>query len=143
MIDDKLLEISENGEGGYHRLSRYGSWLVAVLNQNENYDSIKKVEYLEYHAETDEVFILLKGNASLIISGGKDKPQDIEIIDMKKLKFYNVKKGVWHSIVLKNEGSVAIVENSDTSKDNSAYYYLNYNEKEELVKLNESVEYND
>lgn len=135
IIDDKFLEISENRNAGYHPLTSFQHWLVAVLNQGEDNDSIEDIDFLEYHAGTDEVFILLKGEASLLISGGKDKPEDISLIKMLPLKCYNVKKGVWHSIILQNGGTVAIVENSDTSKDNSKYYFLSYDEKEQLRHL--------
>ena len=137
MIDSNLLEMSENNDPGYHPLTRYESWLVAVLNQDESNDCIEDIDYLEYHAQTDEVFILLKGEAQLLISGGKDKPEDIRTVKMRPQKCYNVKAGVWHSIVLANGGTVAIVESSDTSRENSVYYHLSADEKTQLIKHDE------
>jgi hypothetical protein len=34
---------------------------------------------------------------------------------------YNVKRGVWHTVVLCRGGSVLIVENRDTGEENSDY----------------------
>ena len=132
-IPKELLEVTQNASPGYHPLTRYSEWLVAVLNEGEANNSPDKVKYLEYHAETDEVFILLGGNATLLISGGKDKPQKIEKTDMEPMKCYNVRKGVWHGVVLENGGSVAIVENANTSRENSVYYNLTDAERKTLL----------
>jgi len=67
------------------------------------------------------------------VSGGKDKPEKMQKVDMESLKCFNVKRGAWHSIVLQDGGVVAIVENSNTKKDNSEYYYLNDEEKKMLL----------
>jgi ureidoglycolate hydrolase len=131
-ISEKLLEITQNTKEGYHPLTEYDKWLVAMLNQGESNDSPEKIEYLEYHALTDEVFILLRGRATLFISEGKDKPEDIKTSVMEPLKVYNVKRGVWHAITLQDNGSVAIIENSNTSRKNSCYYYLSDSEKKIL-----------
>ena len=133
-ISPKLLEVTQNMQEGYHPLTEYDRWLVAVLNEGELNNSLEKVEYLEYHAETDEVFILLKGSAILLISGGKAEPEDIRKAAMEPLKCYNVKRGVWHAVVVRDGGSVAIVENSNTSRKNSCYYYLSAAQKNILVR---------
>lgn len=132
-ISQELLEITQNTSPGYHPLTQYDKWLVAVLNEGDDNNAFCKINCLEYHAQTDEVFILLKGKATLIVSGGRDKPEKIQKVDIEPLKCFNVKKGVWHSIVLQDGGVVAIVENSNTSKDNSEYYYLSDEEKEMLL----------
>jgi ureidoglycolate hydrolase len=142
-IDGKLLEVSQKDDAGYHPLACCESWLVAVLNQGKGNDSLADVTYLEYHAQTDEVFMLLKGEATLLISGGDEKPERISMVKMQPSECYNVKAGVWHGIFLQSGGSVAIVENSDTSRENSEYYYLSEAEKLELIKLDESRENND
>jgi ureidoglycolate hydrolase len=133
-ISPKLLEITQNTQEGYHPLTEYDRWLVAVLNEGEHNNSLEKVEYLEYHAQTDEVFMLLKGRATLLISGGQVKPEEIKKTEMEPLKCYNVKRGVWHAVVLGGGGAVAVVENSNTSRKNSCYYHLSAAQKNMLVR---------
>ena len=42
---------------------------------------------------------------------------------MEKNKVYNVKRGMWHTVILKPDAKVIVVANADTSKQNSEYYY--------------------
>jgi hypothetical protein len=78
--------------------------------------------------------MLLKGRATLLISGGQVKPEEIKKTEMEPLKCYNVKRGVWHAVVLGGGGAVAVVENSNTSRKNSCYYHLSAAQKNMLVR---------
>ena len=97
---------------GYHSAMAFGAWRVAFLNYAKCFDEIKR---LERHMETDEVFMLLEGEAALII--GLDK----KVMPMEKHKVYNVRKGVWHNIKVSDGAKVFIVENDDTTVKNSEY----------------------
>ena len=109
------LEIKEFNGRGYDRTHIFKTWCVAFLTQDEEYTHNT---YIERHMETDEVFVLLKGEATLFI--GKDR----EPVKMEPCKIYNVTAGTWHNIVCDEEASVLIAENSDTDKSNSEYFYL-------------------
>lgn len=67
--------------------------------------------------ETDEIFVLLEGKATLLIGA------EAEEVPMEKFKCYNVKKGVWHTIATSPDAHVFIVENADTSDDNSEFLH--------------------
>ena len=43
---------------------------------------------------------------------------------MEKCKVYNVKKGLWHHIVVSEDATVLVVENSNTTKENTERKYL-------------------
>jgi hypothetical protein len=75
------------------------------------------------------VFVLLKGRCALIIAGGQDQPDAFSTIAMEPQKCYNIRKGVWHNLILEDDGVVLIVENEDTSRENSAYYTLTGEDK--------------
>ena len=64
---------------------------------------------------TDEVFVLIKGKGSLFIGEKRTR------VEMEIGKVYNVKKAVWHEMVLDEEALVLIVENDDTGKENTEY----------------------
>lgn len=113
----KTIEYTKNG---YKPLIDFESWRVAILN------SLKKMEfndlkYLERHMETDEVFVLLQGKASLIHAGQGREPKKLEKIRMKKNIFYNVKKASWHTVLMGANTKILIVENKNTTKKNSEY----------------------
>lgn len=112
------LEIYEYNEEGYKPMVAFESWRVAFLNYAERFDK-NGIEKLERHTLTDEVFVLLEGKAVLIIG------EDAKEYKMERNKIYNVKKGVWHAIAVTPDAKVLIVENDNTSKDNSEYIYKN------------------
>lgn len=69
------------------------------------------MSYLERHNLTDETFVLLAGEATLLIG------ENAEQIPLEPLKCYNVKAGVWHNIIVPPGTRVPVVENSDTSRN--------------------------
>lgn len=111
------IEIKEfNGEG-YAPLISYNGWRVAVANFCERLreEDICKVER---HTKTDEIFILLQGEACLHIG------MELKRIPMETGKIYNVKCGEWHAISMIPNTKVAIIENDDTGPENTDYHYF-------------------
>ena len=111
------MEIKDCDIDGYSPLFSYNGWRVAVANAC---DRLKKENLyrLERHLNTDEVFILLKGSATLHI--GKEMSE----YHLEIGKFYNVKRGEWHCISMEEGAKVAIIENDDTNDDNSEKYFF-------------------
>jgi ureidoglycolate hydrolase len=94
-----------------------------------------KIAYLERHNETDEAFILLDGRCTLIFCTSPDQPDALSFCEMEKGKVYNVKMGTWHTNLLYEGSKVLIVENLNTSKENSSYFYdLSEAQKEFILK---------
>ena len=106
------LEIREYTGEGYRRVFEFGAWTVAILNRNAEFT---KNTYVEAHLLTDEVFVLLRGSATLYI-GAEREP-----VKMEPRKLYDVKAGTYHSIEVSPDASVLICENRDTCRDNSRY----------------------
>ena len=114
---DNQLEIIENNGERFNIAMSYGDWRVAYLNYAESHKE-GNIEFLEKHLETDEVFVLMNGKATLLIG------EEFTKIEMEPCKVYNVKKDVWHNIILSEDAKILLVENKDTSKENSEYLYL-------------------
>ncbi|MBO4501154.1 MAG: hypothetical protein J5760_02835 [Clostridia bacterium] len=109
------LEIKEYSGEGYRRMVEFGPWTVAFLNWCPEFE---KNTYIEAHLNTDEVFVLLAGQATLYM-GEKREP-----VIMEPCRMYNVKAGTFHSIEVSRDARVLIAESSDTGKANSKYIYL-------------------
>jgi hypothetical protein len=58
---------------------------------------------------------------------------------MAPLKIYNVKKGAWHTHTLSRDAMVLVVENRDTTYDNSPFCQLTKAQQEEIVRLARSL----
>jgi mannose-6-phosphate isomerase-like protein (cupin superfamily) len=87
---------------------RYDDWQVAYLGYCERFATLTG---MERHMLTDEVFVLLRGGARLYV--------EETVVDMEPGVVYNVAKGEWHHIVVTPDASVLVVENSNTSLENT------------------------
>jgi hypothetical protein len=95
----------------------------------------ERLNIMQRHDETDEVFVLLKGRCILFLGSGDQAVIKIYAEDLRTLKFYNVKKGCWHTHTLSEDASVLIVENLDTTSENSPTIALSAPQRRELVNL--------
>ncbi len=109
-----------NGEN-YMAAMRYDKWLVAFLHHGDRFEE-KNFSKIERHMESDEVFVLLEGEATLVIG------KELNKVKMHPHKIYNVPKGVWHHIFTKEGAKVLIVENENTSAENSEYMEIHHDE---------------
>ena len=110
---DGLQILNYSGEG-YRTAFRYGSWRVAFLNWAPRFTR-EGMTYLERHTDTDEIFVLLSGEASLLMG---DKA---EAIPMHPGQLYAVQKNAWHNILVSRDAQVLIVENENTGPENTEY----------------------
>lgn len=123
----ELLQILDWEGEGYQPLVTYGSWLVALMNWERRFD-IKAVGKIERHNQTDEVFVLIHGRSVLFVLDGST----MEVVDMQPGVIYNVPAGTWHNVIGTRETRWLIVENSDTSVDNSEYRDMSLGELQSL-----------
>ncbi|MBE6561136.1 MAG: hypothetical protein E7662_08410 [Ruminococcaceae bacterium] len=107
------MDILEYKGEGYRALMDSDGWRVAFLRYGPKFAAYNQ---LERHMCTDEVFLLVEGSAVLYV---EDQPYVME-----KCKMYNVPRAVWHHIVVTPDATVMIVENANTSKENSEHISL-------------------
>lgn len=112
------IDIYDYMDKNYMTVMRYDKWRIAYLNHGDRFTE-KNFHKVERHMQTDEVFVLLEGEATLVIG------ENLEKIKMEPHKVYNVPKGVWHHIFTKEGTRVLIVENEDTGDDNTEYMSFN------------------
>jgi ureidoglycolate hydrolase len=132
-MDESLLEIREHREEGYKPLIDYGEWRVAILNYLEDLQP-DRIETMERHTETDEVFVLLKGRGVLILGGNCPQVDMILSQVMEAGKLYNVKRNTWHTILLSRDASVLLVENRDIGRHNSEYTDLSKEHRRFIIE---------
>ena len=97
----------------FKALMQYEGWKIGFLRYSERFSEFSQ---LEMHSLTDEAFILLEGSATLYTEN--------ENVNMEKCVLYNVPKGEWHHITVSKDATVMVVENSNTSKENTKKRYL-------------------
>ncbi|MBQ2819353.1 MAG: hypothetical protein IJF14_03085 [Clostridia bacterium] len=88
-------------------------WKIGILRFSERFS---RLCVWERHLETHEAFVLLCGDAVLYT---KDNNGNVTEIQMEPAIVYDVDIGEWHHIVVSKDATVLVVENSDTSKENT------------------------
>jgi ureidoglycolate hydrolase len=134
IIDEHLLEICSYEGAGYKPLIDYDKWRVAILRYCDELLP-ERILAMQRHNETDEVFVLLEGRCILFLGEGNDTVTSITAVDMAPRKLYNIKRGVWHSHTLNNDASVLIVENRDTTIQNSPKMLLNDDHRRRIADI--------
>jgi ureidoglycolate hydrolase len=124
MANKNLIQIHDYTGDGYQPLVTSSNWRVAKLNFLESLLPAR-IEDMERHLLTDEVFVLLKGRGVLILGSNTAQVDKLTYYEMEFGKIYNVAVNTWHTILLSRDASVLIVENSDTGEDNSETLMLN------------------
>ncbi len=123
MIDETLLEVRDYDGKGYQPLVDFGAWRVALLRHLDELNP-DHINSMERHIETDEVFVLVEGKAILFLGGNHPAVNKIYTQAMEIGKIYNIKRNTWHTAALSQDAKIVLVENCDTSEQNSEYTFL-------------------
>ena len=102
------MEIFEFKGKDFKGVMQFEGWKIGLLRYGERFSDYKT---RERHLNTDEAFVLLEGAATLY--------EEDKNYEMEKCKVYNVKKGLWHHIVVSTDATVLVIENSDTGMENT------------------------
>ncbi len=133
-ISEKLLEVQEHTGPGYRPLVDFETWRVAVLNFAEELRP-ENLTRMQRHNETDEVFVLLRGRCLLFVGEGDERVTKIHAQALEPRKLYNVKRAVWHHHALSEDAMVLVVENRDTTYDNSPFCELSAEQQSVIREL--------
>lgn len=133
-MDEELLQIRAYDGPGFKPLVAFGAWRVAILNFLEQLVP-ERIDSMERHTETDEVFVLLCGQGVLVLGGNCDNVDGIYSQPMQPGVIYNVKRDAWHTILLSRDASVLLVENQDTGEQNTEYASLTPDHRRLILEL--------
>jgi ureidoglycolate hydrolase len=122
-MDRKILDVIEFAGEGYRPLIDCNGWRVAYLRYLDDLHPAR-ITYMERHMQTDEVFVLLGGEAILFVGGGDKAVSKVESVRMEPCKLYNFKKSAWHGVVLSRDATILLVENTNTAPENTEYFPL-------------------
>lgn len=133
-MDKAFLEIKRYDGEGYRPLIDFGAWRVAILRWQASMQA-EKIEFMERHSQTDEVFVLLNGQAALILGGNSAKVDGIQHQKMEAGNLYNVKQNTWHTVLLSQDASILIVEENNTGEINTEYCSMTKELRNEIIAL--------
>lgn len=128
-----MLRIESYEGEGYHPIVDSAGWRVAYLRFIDELIP-DKITQLERHLETDEVFVLLNGEAVLFIGEGDDWVGQMTCEKLIPNTLYVVEKNTWHTCVLDSTATILLVENRDTGSDNTDYINIEKRNKKYIVE---------
>jgi len=101
-LETELFEVKQFSGEGYKPLVAFGTWRVAVLRYMDELHP-DKLDEMERHTATDEVFLLTQGKAMLVLGGNHAEVGEILPVAMNPGEIYNVKQNTWHTDVYKRQ----------------------------------------
>lgn len=125
-----MIDVYKYNSEGYKKLFSYNNWRIAMLNYTDELRPLN-INYFEAHNETDEVFVLLEGNAIIYYL----ENDNINHIFLEKNKVYNVKKGTYHTHVLSKNCKLLIIEEENTNYNNSPRIYISDKERKIIKEV--------
>ena len=133
MNTNKVSVAGFEGEG-LKRVVESSEWFVGIKNWKPANDAAQ-FDNMERHLQTDEVFVLLEGGCTLLVDHSTDNScSDIQCIPMKKNTVYCIHPSVWHNTITTKDAKLILMENRNTSMDNSEVRTLSSGEITALRK---------
>jgi ureidoglycolate hydrolase len=133
-MDERILQIRQYEGDGYKPLIDFKSWRVAILRWAP-FLRVDRLDSMERHTQTDEVFVLLHGQAWLVLGGNAPRVDGIFPYRLEAGNLYNVRQNAWHTVVMSQDASILIIEESNTGEANTEYCPLTEEFREEVMKL--------
>ena len=126
-----MIEIKENPKNGsgFDTIHTFDTWKVAFITSATQYGDLNDLKIVKRHTQTDEVFVLVKGEATIFTGDGDES---LKRTPMEKEKLYNVKKNTWHHVQVSEDALLVVVENNGTTKENTETKVLTVEEIKEI-----------
>lgn len=110
-----MLQVSEPTGSGFHPFVKTDRFLCAFATSAPTYPT-ERVSIVKRHVETDEVFVLLRGEANVLTVDDGGACSECPLCLGAA---YTVTKNTWHALGLSEHALVVIVENADTDAGNT------------------------
>jgi len=93
-------------------------WTVGIKNWKPAND-ITGIDCLERHNQTDELFVLTAGACTLIYANETADGMIFGAVKMEPQKVYNIPAALWHNTITQKDTKMILIEDSNTSMENS------------------------
>ena len=110
LIKNKIEQI------GFNRFIWNEHFITAFITRSEAYsDGLVKI--MKRHNDTDEVFVLLKGNATLLTR--EELGTECLVTKLEPLTAYTVKSGTWHHLAVSEDAALFVTESGALDPKNT------------------------
>ena len=138
-MENKLYLYAEHNEEGLSSaLSSEDGWEVMLLNCADRL-KVGNAKDMHKHTETRECFALVKGRAVLYTADGMDAPENIDARELRIGTICVVPKNIWHATVMTEDAKILLVENSNTTTENTFRCQLTESQLEKIAELTKEI----
>ncbi len=109
-----MLTVKKAEKPGFDAVFTNERFKCAFITKSAQY-SFGPVTEMKRHNETDEIFVLLKGEAVMLTM----EDGYFTETPLSEGFAYNVSRGTWHYLALSADAEVFVAENADTTNQNS------------------------
>lgn len=129
----EILNYEFSGEG-MHRVFENEKWTVGIKNWKPAND-VTGIDCLERHNKTDELFVLVEGHCTLIYANEEGGALKFGAVKMEKDRVYNIPATLWHNTITQKDTKMILIEDSNTSMENSDILNLTDDQIKEMCSL--------
>ena len=112
-----ILNYEFNGKG-MQRVFENEKWTVGIKNWKPAND-VTGIDCLERHNKTDELFVLVEGSCTLVYANETEGGLEFGAVKMEKDNVYNIPATLWHNTITCKDTKMILIEDSNTSMENS------------------------
>ena len=94
---------------------------------------VRRVQHRHHH-ETDQQYLLLRGNCSLAVAEPKDGILDVQVVRMEVGKVYNIRRETWFNTICEPGARMLYIQDANTTMENSELQELTPEEKVVLTE---------
>ena len=128
-----ILNYEFNGEG-MQRVFENEKWTVGIKKWKPAND-VTGIDCLERHNKTDELFVLVEGSCTLVYANETEGGLEFGAVKMEKDKVYNIPATLWHNTITCKDTKMILIEDSNTSMENSDILNLTEDQIAEMRSL--------
>lgn len=118
-----ITDFEFTGEG-MQRVYENEKWTVGIKNWKPAND-ITGIDCLERHNKTDELFVLTEGACTLIYANETENGLEFSSVQMEPGKVFTIPATLWHNTITQKDTKMILIEDSNTSMENSDIFNLN------------------
>jgi mannose-6-phosphate isomerase-like protein (cupin superfamily) len=119
---------------GMQRVYENKKWTVGIKNWKPAND-ITGIDCLERHNKTDELFVLTEGGCTLVYANETENGLNFSAVKMVPGKVFNIPASLWHNTITEKDTKMILIEDSNTSMENSDILKLDKYQIENIRSL--------
>ncbi|MDK2965301.1 MULTISPECIES: cupin [Lacrimispora] len=119
---------------GMQRVYENKKWTVGIKNWKPAND-ITGIDCLERHNKTDELFVLTEGGCTLVYANETENGLNFSAVKMVPGKVFNIPASLWHNTITGKDTKMILIEDSNTSMENSDILKLDKDQIENIRSL--------